>query len=97
MTLNLNATQKMRHSSNREILFEYKEMVKFKKKSQRKINLKKSKREMNNSILTGLILMVIAMYATNAQFLNSEKRLEFSNWKSKNGKEYGDKVQESLR
>ena len=52
---------------------------------------------MNNSILTGLILMVIAIYATNAQFLNSEKRLEFSNWKSKNGKEYGDKVQESLR
>ncbi len=53
---------------------------------------------MNNSILTGLILMtIVVIFSTNAQFLNSEKRLEFSNWKSQHGKIYGDKAQESLR
>ena len=52
---------------------------------------------MNNLIATSVVLTSIVIYSTTAQLLNRDKKLEFSNWKSKQGKEYGDKVQEVLR
>jgi hypothetical protein len=52
---------------------------------------------MNHSFFTGFIFIAIAINTINAQLLNSDKRVEFSIWKSKQGKEYGDKAQESLR
>ena len=52
---------------------------------------------MSNLIAAGVVLTSIVIYSTNAQLLNRDKKFEFSNWKNKQGKEYGDKAQEALR
>ena len=49
---------------------------------------------MKNSFVTGLILVTMAICSIVAQY---EKRFQFSNWKSENGKEYEDNSHEKLR
>ena len=49
---------------------------------------------MENSIVNGLILMAMII---SLVFGQDEKRFQFAEWKSENGKEYEDKTHESLR
>ena len=49
---------------------------------------------MKNSIVNGLILMAMVI---SLVFGQDEKRFQFAEWKSENGKEYEDKTHESLR
>ena len=49
---------------------------------------------MENSIVNGLILMAMVI---SLVFGQDEKRFQFAEWKSGNGKEYEDKTHESLR